>query len=161
MDEKKLLPKLERGNLLMITINPKNQFNKNCPKTRIEVFNVQIGRIYKVLKKFLKDPKINREISEITCTEGDRFIPRIHYHAMGILTDPIEFYLQMSYLFDIHGAYHTVIIESEEQKDYYEKYINKQSQYWKRSEYSLCHRLGYGEDEEAPKKNKKTNSFHF
>lgn len=141
MDEKKLLPKLERGNVVMITINPRHQFTHNSISNRINKSNVIIRELYEILKTFLKEVQINKEISEVLCSEGDKTYPRIHYHALGILKDPIECYLQCGYITDKYGGYHIMPIETQEQHEYYVKYINKQSQLWKATKHIL-YKLG-------------------
>lgn len=130
-------PKVLIGNTIMLTLTPDNrrQYISVKPTTRLNKMNEDIGNILKMFTCF-KTYHGYREVSEPLSSEGSKFYPRLHYHFVCKVSDPIKMYLNLGYISEALGhGYHITLCDTKEKVDHYFEYIIKQQPLWKKSKY--------------------------
>lgn len=126
--------KLTKGHIfLTITFNDRDQ------KANLDSFRKRIRYISDKFRNIIKPKLIDcmdnfdctLEISEALASKGS-YYPRLHYHILGYLNNPIYLLLVLGYFYKKHEyGYHVISSLTEEQfKDKY-KYLLKQREQWK------------------------------
>lgn len=123
--------------MLTLTFNNHMQHAINTVKHRLNKVNeYYTDRIKPSLNKIFVVYEVSLELSEPLASDGKHF-PRLHYHVLGIIKDPIEYHLHMGLLFMKYDiGYHTTLIKTPKQHELYKKYIRKQRKQWDSSQYN-------------------------
>lgn len=133
MDKSTLMPKLDFNDHLFITITT-NDFIQHAnlkPYNRLKKFtDAYFEDIKPILKYNLHSYHSVLEIGETMVTRGDKF-PRLHWHILCKLKDPIGLLTDLTPLIGKHFGYHIVSKLTEDEYKFKQDYMVKQREQWK------------------------------
>lgn len=146
--------KLVKGNYSFLTFTlddrhqgfPQNQtapktFKKNRSRSRVmTVIDDFETHVIPVLEESLSEFDWTLEISEAFASKNKHY-PRLHFHVLGRISQPIYLLLELGYLFyRLDMGYHVIPNLNEEQFNQKASYLKKQRAQWSQyiDTYHMC-----------------------
>lgn len=120
-------------------VRVKRTRSRNRVITCLKLFD---DTVVPVLKNCMETFEWSIEVSEALASNGKHF-PRIHFHVIGLLKDPVFFLLEIGYLMYTYSwGYHVIAGLTEEQFNVKLEYLCKQRKLWALygKSIKLCHK---------------------
>lgn len=146
LDTNKLTPIMDIDTMVMLTLtfNDRSQYGHLTIPHRLNKFREHYtSHIKPQLIKCFNQFDMSMEISEVLASEGKKY-PRLHYHILGTIKDPIVYHMTMGLFFNKYDiGYHNTLVDTPEKMAYYDMYILKQRAQWARCPYVIKHKDQY------------------
>lgn len=115
---------------LTITMDNHGQHNDLLPKNRLKRVRTDFHEYVKpLLDSSFRDYDCRLEISHAMSSRG-KYFPRLHYHVLGHILDPIELQLGLGYLCSKYYGYDIWCNIKQKMWDEKQTYISKQHSHW-------------------------------